>query len=67
MKRKRTYKRKRFTGRGAVARPYINKRNRLMLGEGKRKTIKKQKGGFLTPLAAVLAPVAANLISKIIR
>ena len=36
-------------------------------GEGKRKSVKKQRGGFIGPLAAAIAPVAVNLISKIIR
>ena len=67
MKKKKTYKRRKY-GKGIkVTRPYINKRNRLMLGEGKIKSIKRQKGGFIGPLAAAFAPVAANLISKIIR
>ena len=38
-----------------------------MLGEGKRKSIKRQKGGFIGPLVAAFTPVAADLISKIIR
>ena len=67
MRKKKTYKSKKY-GRGIkVTRPYINKRNRLMLGEGKRKSVKKQRGGFIGPLAAAIAPVAVNLISKIIR
>ena len=41
------------SGSGKVSRPYVNKRNRLILGEGKR--IKKQRGGFITPIAAALA------------
>ena len=41
MKKKKTYERKKY-GRGIkVTRPYINKRNRLMLGEGKKKQVKK--------------------------
>ena len=43
MKKRRSKSRK--YGRG-VSRPYVNKRNRLMLGSGKRKKIGKQKGGF---------------------
>ena len=35
MKRRRIKKRKRITGKG-IKRPYINKRNRLMLGKGQR-------------------------------
>ena len=53
-------------GRG-VSRPYINKRNRLMLGSGKRKKIGKQKGGFLPALLTAVAPTALELISKIIK
>ena len=72
---KKTYKRKRKRkvykktyGKGIkVARPYINKRNRLMLGEGKKKTVKKQRGGFLAPIAAALALTAIELISKLFR
>ena len=70
---KKTYKRKRKVykktyGKGIkVARPYINKRNRLMLGEGKKKTVKKQRGGFLAPIAAALAPTAIELVSKLFR
>ena len=46
---KKTYKRKRKVyrktyGKGIkVVQSYINKRNRLMLGEGKKKTVKKTK------------------------
>ena len=67
--RKRTY-----FGRGttvSISRPYVNKRNRLMLGEGKRKrrrkTVSKQKGGFLAPLLTTLAPTAVDLVTKLIR
>ena len=75
----RFYAKKRKTtifGKGSkstsVSRPYVNKRNRLMLGEGKRKrkkrgrkTVGTQKGGFLAPVATALAPIAVNLISKL--
>ena len=53
-------------GRG-VTRPYVNKRNRLMLGSGKKiKKIGKQKGGFL-PLSflSTIAP-ALDIIGKVI-
>ena len=43
MRKKKTYKRKKYGSGIKVARPYINKRNRLMLGEGKRKTGKKKQ------------------------
>ena len=32
--------------RRGVSRPYVDKRERLMLGSGSSKTIGKQKGGF---------------------
>ena len=67
--RKRTY-----FGRGttvSVSRPYVNKRNRLMLGEEKRKrrrkTVSKQKGSFFAPLLTSLAPTAVDLVRKLIR
>ena len=56
MKIKRVRKRRKGTyfGRGttvSILHPYVNKRNRPMLGEGKKKrrkkTVSKQKGGFL--------------------
>ena len=68
-RRKRTY-----FGRGttvSVSCPYVNKRNRLMLGEGKRKrrrkTVSKQKGVFFAPLLTAFAPTAADLVRKLIR
>ena len=55
----------------SVSRPYVNKRNRLMLGKGKRKrrrkTFIKQKGGFIAPMVAALAPTAIDLVKKLIR
>ena len=51
---------------GGVTRPYVNKRNRLMLGSGKRKKIGKQKGGFLPTFLMALAPTALELISKLV-
>ena len=38
-------RKRRRIGRG-VSRPYVDKRERLMLGRGSSKTIGKQKGGF---------------------
>ena len=41
-----------------------------MLGEGKRKrkkTVSKQKGGFIAPIVAALAPTAIDLVKKLIR
>ena len=63
-------KMKRYYGSG-VRQPYINSRNRLMLGSGRRRrrrrTLnKKQKGGFL-PLLTWLALIGAELIAKIIK
>ena len=50
-----------------ITRPYVNKRNHLMLGSRKRKKIGKQKGGFLPVLMTAVAPTALELISKIIK
>ena len=50
---------------GKISRPYVNKRKRLILGEGKR--IKKQRGGFIAPIAAPLAGPALKLFSSLIR
>ena len=67
MREKKTYKRKKY-GRGIkITWPYINKRNCLMLGEGKRKSIKKQRGGFSGPIAAALAGPAIELVGSILR
>ena len=54
-------------GRG-VARPYVDKRNRLMLGSGSLEGTVKQKGR-LFPLATALAaaPPIIDLLAKIIR
>ena len=59
--------RKRYYGSG-IKRPYINARNRLMLGSGRRRRRrlnKKQKGGFL-PLLTSLVPIGIDLISKVL-
>ena len=65
MKIKRVRKRRKGTyfGRGttvSILHPYVNKRNRPMLGEGKkkrrRKTVSKQKGGFIGPIVSALLP-----------
>ena len=58
MKRRRTKKRRKIKGRG-VQRPYINKRNHLMLGSG------KQKGGFIGPLVAAAAPALLQVVGSI--
>ena len=56
----------RIKGSG-VTRPFVNKRNRLMLGNRKRIIIKKQKGGFWGPLLATLVPTATELVTKLIK
>ena len=68
MRKKRNYSRKtrKFFGLG-ISRPFVNKRNRLILGSGRRIKIRKQKGGFFAPLLTALAPTAAELISNIIK
>ena len=53
------------SGSGKVSRPYVNKRNRLILGEGKR--IKKQRGSFIAQVVAALAGPALELFSSLIR
>ena len=73
-KKKRRRRKRTYFIRGtavSVLHPYVNKRNRLMLGEGKRKrrrkTVSKQKGSFITPIVAALAPTAIDLVKKLIR
>ena len=58
---------RRIIGRG-VSRPYVDKRERLMLGSGSSKTAGKQKGGFF-PIGPALAaaPPIIDLLNKIIR
>ena len=58
---------KQLLGKG-INRPYVDKRNRLMLGSGSCKKTLKQRGGFF-PLAAALTAVPAviDLLGKIIR
>ena len=58
---------KQLLGKG-INRPYVDKRNRLMLGSGSSKKTLKQRGGFF-PLAAALtaAPAVIDLLGKIIR
>ena len=59
MKRRRVKRRRKIRGRG-IERPYVNKRNRLMLGKGK-----KQRGGFIAPIVAAAAPSLLGLASQI--
>ena len=55
----------------SVSGPYVNKRNRLILEEGKRKkrkkTVSKQKDSFIAPIVAALAPTVIDLVKKLIR
>ena len=65
--RRQQRRRRRLIGRG-ISRPYIDKRNRLMLGSGSRKKTFNQIGGFF-PLAAALPAATAvfDLLGKVIR
>ena len=58
MKRRRIKRRRKIRGRG-IQRPYVNKRNRLMLGKG------KQKGGFIALLVAAAAPALLQAVGSI--
>ena len=58
MKRRRIKRRKKIRGKG-IQRPYVNKRNRLMLGKG------KQKGGFIGPLVAAAAPALLQAVGAV--
>ena len=62
-RRRKTIRRRTITG-GNISRPYVNKRNRLVLGKGKKNN---QRGGFIAPIATALAPVAIDLVSKLFR
>ena len=66
-RRRQRQRRRRLIGRG-ISRPYIDKRNRLMLGSGSRKKTFNQIGGFF-PLAAALPAATAvfDLLGKVIR
>ena len=60
--------RRRIIIRRGVSHPYVDKRERLMLGSGSSKTIGKQKGGFfLIGPALAAAPPIIDLLSKVIR
>ena len=70
LRRRRRYRRlrrQRLIGRG-ISRPYVDKRNRLMLGSGSRKKTFNQRGGFFPILAALNAagPVI-DLLGKVIK
>ena len=60
MKKRRSKRRRKFEGMG-IQRPYISKRNRLMLGKG------KQKGGFIGPVIAAAAPALLQTLGQIFR
>ena len=47
-----------------IKRPYINKRGRLILGEGPKKIIKKQKGKGLGELLIPLAKAALSIFGS---
>ena len=71
-RRRRRTKRPKITirkllGRG-FSRPYVDKRNRLMLGSGSSNKTTKQRGG-LFPIGAALAaaPPIIDLLGKLIR
>ena len=51
-----------------INRPYVDERNRLMLGSGCSKKTLKQRGGFF-PIGAALtaAPAIIDLLGKIIK
>ena len=59
MKRRRRVRRKRKLRGKGIQRPYVNKRNRLMLGKG------KQKGGFIGPLVAAAAPALLQAVGTV--
>ena len=66
-KRPRRRRRRRILGKGII-RPYVNKRNRLMLGSGSSKKSVKQTGGFFPIGAAIAAaPAIVDLLGKIIK
>ena len=71
MRRRRTKRPKitirKLLGRG-ISRPYVDKRNRLMLGSGSSNKTTKQRGG-LFPIGAALAaaPPIIDLLGKLIR
>ena len=58
---KKRKRRKKIKGRG-IQRPYVSKRNRLMLGKGK-----KQRGGFIAPIVAAAAPALLQAVGSIFK
>ena len=67
LQRRRKITIRKLLGRG-VNRPYVDKRNRLMLGSGSSNKTTKQTGGFF-PIGSALAaaPPIIDLLNKIIR
>ena len=58
---------RRLLGKG-ISRPYVDKRNRLMLGSGSSNRTLKQKGGFFPIGAAIAAaPAIIDILGKIIK
>ena len=67
LQRRRKITIRKLLGRG-ISRPYVDKRNRLMLGSGSNNKTTKQTGGFF-PIGPALAaaPPIIDLLTKIIR
>ena len=67
LQRRRKITIRKLLGRG-INRPYVDKRNRLMLGSGSSNKTTKQTGGFF-PIGSALAAASPiiDLLSKIIR
>ena len=67
LQRRRKIAIRKLLGRG-ISRPYVDKRNRLMLGSGSNNKTTKQTGGFF-PIGPALAaaPPIIDLLTKIIR
>ena len=66
-RRRRQRRPRQLLGKG-INRPYVDKRNRLMLGSRSSKKTLKQRGGFF-PIGAALtaAPAIIDLLGKIIK
>ena len=66
-RRRRQHRPRQLLGKG-INRPYVDKRNRLMLGSGSSKRTLKQRGGFF-PIGTALtaAPAIIDLLGKIIK
>ena len=57
LKRRRVKRRRKIRGKG-IKRPYVSKRNRLMLGKG-------QRGGFVGPAVAAVAPLILSTLKSV--